>query len=568
MARTIALTIRPDYMEDRPCSMLVMFGPPNAPPLESRWVFEWNLFCSERHQPGDAKKFCEYEPIGRTNRALLWYAGRPFDKYKNCLRLAKIKFAPELEPLSIVFRVDPKDADPNALVWARKRTGQGHFRMVREHFYHLNVTFANGGTVHQYVNQLGWRFTLFLLARRGQEITMTRLFTQFSTAWVNGNEPAPDGAELHLAEVGRNLDKLLPPHPRSRPAVIKTETEGKTMSMVIAAVPAMLTQTATDHFTPIPSNPSAHQMAALLQHIGVTNPPRIQPQGPARPRKAVKDCTWKADVLVLLAGKAAEYDPPISPDIKLPFAMDATPVEKLAVFKMGDGSLEATMNDVERTVRQISGDRNSPIHDKSKVMMNCFSAVSQLPGWQHVQDYIIDPAGYIDRSQELPSQKLMPRLIRDDNIAPLQAQGKQLLTQLVTRVAWLLQLRDASGVEKQPDVDARAIVFYLATDRRWIADAQTFMKEAELRVTQMLTRNPTRFAQFRELQKKGVAWPHMPAVRQAAQQAGFSFRPMMIKRDRMVCDTCLVEVSGIRPWHDFWNMHDYGRHPSSFRRSS
>lgn len=93
------------------------------------------------------------------------------------------------------------------------------------------------------------------------------------------------------------------------------------------------------------------------------------------------------------------------------------------------------------------------------------------------------------------------------------------------------------------EVAIRAMVFYLAADRKWVSDAQNFMKDAgsfppslwallhiraiELRVTQMLTRNATRFAQFRELQKKGVAWPHS---RKDVEKAGFTYRPMMIKR--------------------------------------
>lgn len=75
-------------------------------------MFEWNLFCSDTHEHRE-----EEEAIPRNARALLWYAGRPFDKYKNCVVQQKCRFAPELEPLSVVFRVDPKDMEPNALVW-------------------------------------------------------------------------------------------------------------------------------------------------------------------------------------------------------------------------------------------------------------------------------------------------------------------------------------------------------------------------------------------------------------------------------------------------------------------
>src|SRR4051812_24625047 len=59
------------------------------------------------------------------------------------------------------------------------------------------------------------------------------------------------------------------------------------------------------------------------------------------------------------------------------------------------------MCDVERVVRMLAQDRTSPVVDHAKVIMNTFSAVAQLPGWQHVQDFIIDPTAYVRRLQML-----------------------------------------------------------------------------------------------------------------------------------------------------------------------
>lgn len=71
--------------------------------------------------------------------------------------VSKCRFAPELEPLSVVFRLDPKDADPHALRWVRRETQPrlSHLTVTRGHFYHLNITFAKGATVTQYVHQHG-----------------------------------------------------------------------------------------------------------------------------------------------------------------------------------------------------------------------------------------------------------------------------------------------------------------------------------------------------------------------------------------------------------------------------
>lgn len=160
--------------------------------------------------------------------------------------------------------------------------------------------------------------------------------------------------------------------------------------------------------------------------------------------------------------------------------------------------------------------------DGAKVIVNTFSAVAQLPGWQHVQDFICDPTGYVNRMQIMGAAYVKDAsgavkdvhpvrrdaneivgvaLLREDNIWPLQEQGKLLLQQLCLRVMWLLKLRleaASSGTQTEHEVSMRAVVYYLCADRKWIADAQHFLKEAEMRVTQMLTRHAQRFAAFRE----------------------------------------------------------------------
>lgn len=701
-ARTIAVTIRPDWIQaelrsmGRAATILAMFGPPNCPPLESRWMFEFNVYCTDRVEDGDKKAHKEEHGIDRRQRALLWWAGRPFDKYKGCVVHQKCRYAPEVEPLSVVFRLDPKDSTPGALSWVRRARTTGprrrrdlsYVKVLRNHFYHLNVTFANGDIVHRYVHQLGWRFTLFLLAKKqkhgADEITMTRLFTSFSTAWVIGNEPTPDAGEMEMAAAARVIDAeedreeqtqlahlpappdglvakkippssseaLLPPGVqaqvrdlnRAQKMGVDTTKDGLERSMMMtAAVPSQhlppfaTSQTrpvkvvTTDVFspmTPLPSQPSAPLLTAMLQPVGPLNVPRSQPA--PRPKKAGKDCSWEVDIVAHLspssssahkASSAAyplaptDYDPPdieelqSMPSLALPFTLEPF-VEKFVAHTKNDGSLSALMCDLERHVRCYAADRTCPISDHAKVLMNTFSAVAQLPGWQHVQDYIVDPNAYVYRIQALggayaalgggasvprafgpaappiPTERSAPsttattttttttttaayvgHLIREDNILPLQEQGKVLLHQLCTRVAWLRELKNKTShaSKNEPELVVRAIVFYLAADRKWIADAQNFMKEAELRVTQMLTRNATRFAQFRELQKAGVAWPHSVEVRRDIERAGFTFRPMMIKRDRCVCDVCLVEVSGWRPWHNPMEFHDFARHPQSFR---
>lgn len=59
-------------------------------------------------------------------------------------------------------------------------------------------------------------------------------------------------------------------------------------------------------------------------------------------------------------------------------------------------------------------------------------------------------------------------------------------------------------------------------------------------------------------------WPHSPAVRKEIEAAGFLFRPLMIKKDRCVCDTCGAEMAGWRQWHYPWLFHNWPRHNINF----
>jgi hypothetical protein len=91
---------------------------------------------------------------------------------------------------------------------------------------------------------------------------------------------------------------------------------------------------------------------------------------------------------------------------------------------------------------------------------------------------------------------------------------------------------------------------------------QAFLKTAEQDVSSMIGKNPALFAKFRDESSRGVQWPHSAHLRRVVERAGFWFRPMMIKRDRVVCDACGVAVNGLRPWHNPWQFHDWTkRHP-------
>jgi len=137
-----------------------------------------------------------------------------------------------------------------------------------------------------------------------------------------------------------------------------------------------------------------------------------------------------------------------------------------------------------------------------------------------------------------------------------QDRGLRLVKRMCHRVDWILELQRKSNRSFDADLNLKV----LAADKEWCADADSFMKEAEQKVTEMLSLNQKKFQQFREMQRRGVGWPHSAQLRGEVEAAGFSFRPMMIKRDRCVCDDCKVEVNGWKPWHNPLSFHNYDKH--------
>jgi hypothetical protein len=209
---------------------------------------------------------------------------------------------------------------------------------------------------------------------------------------------------------------------------------------------------------------------------------------------------------------------------------------------------------IEYTCRQAASIPPSegpgvPMLEVAKHFLNFMSAVNQLPGWNHVERYIRSPSQYSGGLPGTPGKT-------DE----LTSKGNALILRIFGRLNWVLSLQKEQKQVAEPDILMRVI----SADRIWANDSMSFMKEAENFVTAMLTENQPKFHAFRELQRKGVQWPHSPQARLQIEAAGFVYRPMMIKRDRCLCETCQVELSGFRPWQNVWAFHDYSRHSLQF----
>lgn len=198
MAKAVQLAIQVDWdqiKEKSTCRSAVFqlkFVPPSylsssRPTLVvTPWHFEFNAYSTAKI--ATAVKLDE-EIIHRQARALLWFNGAPFPKYRHAMVANDCHFNPALRARSIVLRVDPDEKEINALVWVRKsnslkrRREHSYFKLARDHTYHLNITFEDGGAVERCI-QSGWKFIACVMMHkknRGQDmIVRSRAITSFS----------------------------------------------------------------------------------------------------------------------------------------------------------------------------------------------------------------------------------------------------------------------------------------------------------------------------------------------------------------------------------------------------
>jgi hypothetical protein len=619
VSKTITITFVPDWSQEdmksplRAASLCVLLGPANTLPQQALWSMEFNLFASDK-LPSVVKNKDE-EPISKGERALLWYAGKPFPKYKNCIVLSKCRLPnDELKTHSIVLRTHGEERDPNALIWVRKRSGPNrrkdlsYLKVVAGHHYYLNITFAADSTIAQLVGNQSWRPIVYLYAKRQKkgidEIQSSRLFTNFTTNWAQGIEPNVDERELKLAAeaLQREAEEDAEDKAMAKTmAPMLTPTNAIPVSPPTAAVMSV-TEVKSRGYMPGEDTRTGASLPTSSQHF---IPNSLATAASAGTGTGYFAAPSAASIASNFATKASSYQQALSPmtphlfplqtrsDIPVEWpeveaAINSKPLASIVLPSLEskpfntDFPLESTverfvnpeestlaqaMCAIEGVARSMATDSKTPHSDVAKHLLNCFSAVGQLPGWQHVQNYIHNPQLYIERTKsaqkgdEIAAAAMSRTMIAEGSIDDLQLKGQKLIRRLCQRMDWLLDLQRKANKA----FDAEFYVKVIATDRAWAEDANSFMKEAETRVTEMLTKNPQKFHAFRELQRKGVQWPHAPALRKEIERAGFVFRPMMIKRDRCVCETCSVEVSGWRPWHNPWSFHNYAKHPPSFQ---
>lgn len=249
---------------------------------------------------------------------------------------------------------------------------------------------------------------------------------------------------------------------------------------------------------------------------------------------------------------------------KVPYAPPVTATPLFDEF-LSPSPLRNALNLFDRYLKVMASTPGHIAEPFAKHFLNFFTTHSQLVGWAHVDAYIRDSRTYVEhvrqrtpfpRFASLPS--LNPPGQRIRTVSDLQDTSLQLMTRFIQLVEWLLQQQQQAGEPFDPGF----CLSLFSVNPEWKEDTNILMRESGLSVAELLTHNPQKFAAFREhIRKALVQWPHDFAVRKELAVAGFLFKPMLIKRDRCICETCKVEIAEWKPWDRPWNMHNASKHP-------
>lgn len=247
----------------------------------------------------------------------------------------------------------------------------------------------------------------------------------------------------------------------------------------------------------------------------------------------------------------------------------ATPPCASSSFTSADRELLSLMNALEQKAKVIATNTNHVFRDAAVRLTQVLSASGQLGGWKHVEEFMTDQEAYsrkkgqnatVRGANHAGANSLSTDGMEKSKIDRLSDSAENILRDAMTRAKWVLEI-ERNHTPRDSKILNR-ILGVLFRDSTWMTESATFLKNAEQQVSALINMNPALFAKFREMQSRGVQWPHSPHLRRVIERAGFVFRPMMIKRDRCVCDACGVEVSGWRQWHNPWLFHDWTkRHP-------
>lgn len=110
-------------------------------------------------------------------------------------------------------------------------------------------------------------------------------------------------------------------------------------------------------------------------------------------------------------------------------------------------------------------------------------------------------------------------------------------------------LNDQKRFQANSRVDLMKVLD-VSMDEVMISKIEVFIERFNAESKKLTELNPAKVNEYLEIQKNGVPWPHSQFYREVMDRGEFKYRPMPIKRDRMVCDGCRAEASGLQEDED------------------
>jgi len=621
--KSVALTILVDWSNQdtkspfHPGWLCVHFGPPPSSQQQQHhaqmgcsWQLTLNVYSGEG---APIVKKQNEEPIPKERRALLWFANEPFGKYRYAVVQQHCLFQPTLSPRVVALYADKAELDANALVWVKGGTSQkrhredSHLRVVKRHIYHLHITFPDGSLANQFVAQ-GWGFTVSLRThtRKRGHITESpsRAVTQIRVRWLDVVEHDPDADELEAARQTNN-DGGGPQQPVGE--VPLTEVPPTIAAAGLAHAAAHAAALAAAAAEAAATAPPAHA-AALAAAAAKAAAAATEAAAKAAGASSSTDAAAKAAAAARAAnaggggaGSALASSAPSVPSLGNNTGNEMPNDEELKMYEPAvdlgamvesffddpdpnqspmsavDRGLFSLLRALEQKASIVAKDVDSNLRGVAERLNQVLSASSQLAGWRHVEECLRDEDSYVKKLRVLDHiadhiAKGLPLSDADVQLPPhikgkideFDDQSQNIIRNAMTRARWVLEIekKEAEAGKQSDDKTLERVLGVLLKDSKWMNDAAVFLKSAEQQISALINMNPAAFTRFREISAQGVKWPHSPHLRRSVERAGFVFRPMMIKRDRSICDACGVEVSGWRPWHNPWLFHDWTkRHP-------
>lgn len=507
----------------RPAWLCVHFGPkqpaqPNTPQAahyaewNGRVQFTMNIYSADR-SPLTLQR--GREAITKESRAILLNnSGVPYNRYSNAVVAQHTKFPnPQLTPRVVAFHADRAEPEANALVWRRRidsekqRKEDSCLEVASGHIYHLHWTFPDGSYINSLM-ALGWGFTasLFTYKRRDGKIIVSpsRAVTQIRANWLDVIEADPSKEEVEEARLASLAGE----------AAKKSAAAWTISDLNVVLAPG-------DTGSLLPSYDA-------LRALG-------------------SEYKLRSDVLCNFKAEKDRED--------LMAAARLTPAGSTA--SKSEQELLLVVGMLDQRARCVAADSSNraefkEFKDSATRLVQILKFSAQLYGWRIIDDHL--------NPRPMAAAAAAPKRKFD----VLSELNENIVLNTMLRAKWILEIEKKNSAANKYASDEgtlNRIMGVLLKDNKWRSDTLAFLTGMEAEIKRLTSSNPVAFAACRKVIASVPAqWPHSERLKLEIERAGFVYRPSLIERDRILCRTCGVEFSGLRPWHNtlfMQQMHDW-----------